>query len=79
MIQALDTRHEVYAKSRELLFRLEKEGKAVVIAPETPIMLSRFEKDKKKLDALYHQGQQECRKLWEAGKIPRKTVREGER
>ncbi len=79
MIQALDTRHEVYAKSRELLFRLEKEGKAVVIAPETPIMLSRFEKDKKKLDALYHQGQQECQKLWEAGKIPRKTVREGER
>ena len=57
----------------------EKEGKAVVIAPETPIMLSRFEKDKKKLDALYHQGQQECRKLWEAGKIPRKTIREGEK
>ena len=27
MIQALDTRHEVYAKSRELLFRLEKRGK----------------------------------------------------
>ena len=48
MIQALDNRHKVYGKSRELLFQLEKEGKALVIAPETPILLSRFEKDRDK-------------------------------
>lgn len=71
MVQALDNRHAVYAKSRERLFELEKEGKAIVIAPETPITLSRFEKDREKLDALYRQGQQECRKLFESGRLPK--------
>ena len=70
MMQALDNRHKVYGKSRELLFQLEKEGKALVIAPETPVLLSRFEKDRDKLNALYVQGQQECRRLVDAGKLP---------
>ena len=71
MAHALDTRHEVYARERELLFQLEQEGRATVIAPEAPITLSRFEKDREKLDALYRQGQDQCRRLWENGKIPK--------
>lgn len=70
MVRALDTRHEVYARERELLFKLEKEGRALVIAPEAPVTLSRFEKDRKKLDALYKKGQQECGQLWDAGGFP---------
>ena len=66
MVQALDNRHAVYARERALLFSLEKQGKATIIAPERPIALSRFEKDREKLDALYRQGQEECRKLMKA-------------
>lgn len=73
MIQALDSRHEIYQRSRELLFQLEQQGRAVIIAPEVPIALSRFEKDREKLDALYQQGQAECEALWQVGKIPEKS------
>ena len=73
MIQALDSRHEIYQRSRELLFQLEQQGRAVIIAPEVPIALSRFEKDREKLDALYQQGQAECEALWQVRKIPEKS------
>lgn len=76
MAHTLDTRHEVYARERELLFQLEREGRATVIAPEAPITLSRFEKDREKLDALYRQGQEQCRKLWESGVIPKPDRKE---
>lgn len=76
MAHALDTRHEVYAKERELLFHLEREGRAVVIAPEVPITLSRFENDRQKLDALYEQGQAQCLRLWESGAIPQTKQKE---
>lgn len=54
--RALDERHTVYMRQREALWQLEKEGRAVIIAPEAPLGLSRFEKDKEKLDAAYGQG-----------------------
>ena len=54
-------------------------GKVVGMALETPVMLSQLKKSRKKLDVLYHQGQPECRKLWETGKIIGKTVGEVKR
>lgn len=56
MIRALDNRHVVYNKNLELLRQLEAEGKALVLAPRTPVAVGRFEKDKTKLKALYDQG-----------------------
>lgn len=63
MVRALDERHIVYAREREKLFALEKEGRAIVIAPKTPLALSRFEKNREKLQAAYKQGMDECKEM----------------
>lgn len=56
MVNTLDHRHEVYNETRDFVFQLEKEGKAIVIAPGEPVDLSRFERDIPKLRALYEEG-----------------------
>lgn len=56
MVATLDRRHEVYNESRRRVFQLEREGKAIVIAPARPVGISRFEKDLGKLRALYESG-----------------------
>ena len=63
MVRALEERHLVYAREREALFALEKEGRAIVLAPKTPLALSRFEKNREKLEAAYEQGMRECREM----------------
>ena len=54
---------KVYNETREFVFQLEKDGRAVVVAPEKPVGLSRFEKDVDKLRALYEKG------MADAGKV----------
>ena len=43
-------------KIKKRIEELEKEGKAFVIAPETPLLIDRFEKKKEKLLKEYHHG-----------------------
>lgn len=62
MATALDRRHEIYNETLRLLRALEKEKKAIVLAPELPITISRFEKGKDKLQALYDEGYVETQK-----------------
>ena len=71
MVETLDRRHEVYNETRRFVFQLEKEGKAMVIAPRKPVDLSRFEKDLSKLKALYERGAADAEKvLGRCGWIP---------
>ncbi|MCI8593696.1 MAG: patatin family protein [Oscillospiraceae bacterium] len=49
-------RAETYNAAREELFALEREGKALVIAPETTHGVSRIERDVKKLRLLWQDG-----------------------
>ena len=71
----MDRRHEVYNAERELVFQLEKEGKAVVVAPGKPVDLSRFEKDPVKLRALYEEGMADAEKvLGSCGWIPSRKI-----
>ncbi len=56
MIHTLDIRHQVYNQTLERLAELEQEKKALVIAPEEPLGIGRFEKDKEKLVAVYQHG-----------------------
>ena len=62
MVNTLDHRHEVYNETRDFVFQLEKEGKAIVIAPGEPVDLSRFERDIPKLRALYEEGSADAEK-----------------
>ena len=64
MIELLDTRHELYNETRRLLFELEKDGKAVVIAPEKPLEIGRFEKKKEPLDQVHQQGYRDAGDKW---------------
>lgn len=63
MIETLDRRHEVYNCTLQRLAELEKEGTAFVVAPPERVALSRFERDPKKLEALYDQGYRETERL----------------
>ena len=56
MIHTLDIRHQVYNQTLENLDGLERQGKALVIAPKEPLGVGRFEKDKDKLTAVYRLG-----------------------
>ena len=56
MRAVLEHRHERYNQTLEKLSQLEKEGVASVIAPREPVTISRFEKSRQKLDALYKDG-----------------------
>lgn len=56
MVELLKRHHEVYLENQKRIEELEKEGKAFVIAPETPLLIDRFEKKKEKLLKEYHHG-----------------------
>ncbi len=52
-------RAEVYSRSREKLFQMEREGSELVFAPESTEGFSRVEKDVVKIHALWNMGYQE--------------------
>lgn len=56
MVETLDRRHAMYNGTLKLIRKLEQRGKALVIAPQEPVKLSRFEKDIQKLTSLYKSG-----------------------
>ncbi len=56
MMDLLKRHHIVYRENQKEVARLEKEGKAWVIAPEKPLVIDRFEKNKDKLLVAYRQG-----------------------
>ncbi|AZV42640.1 patatin-like phospholipase family protein [Peribacillus asahii] len=60
MIRLLDQRHEIYNETLHYVTKLEREGRALVIAPSSPITISRFEKNKEKLKKLYQLGIQDA-------------------
>ena len=58
--RAMHGRAEVYNRSREKLFQMEREGKALVIAPVTTHGVSRIERDVEKLRLLWADGFQQA-------------------
>ena len=62
---ALRNRNKIYNEQLELVERLEKEGKIIVIRPEKPIVVGRMETSVKKLTDLYNQGYECAKKVIE--------------
>lgn len=56
VVEGMCTIPERYNRKVERLLALEKEKKVFVIRPDRPVQVSRVEKDKKKLMALYEEG-----------------------
>lgn len=65
MIRTLDERHMRYNASLDLCYQLEKEGRAVVIAPEYPLPIDKFGTDTEKLEHCYYEGMRDCKKVLE--------------
>ena len=66
MIRVLDERHTLYNDTRAWLWELEKTGKAVVVAPSSPLTVSRFEKRRSRLDEAYFLGKRDVLLSWDA-------------
>ena len=66
MIRVLDERHTLYNDTRAWLWELEKTGKAVVVAPSSPLTVSRCEKRRSRLDAAYFLGKRDVLLSWDA-------------
>ena len=56
LIKAVERRHDMYNETLRYIEQREKEGAALVIAPEAPLGIGHVEKDASKLWAVYHLG-----------------------
>lgn len=63
MVRALERRHEVYNETCTYIRQLEADGTALVIAPQRPLGLSRFEKDPENLRRAYQLGYDDTARL----------------
>ncbi|MFR9165811.1 MAG: patatin family protein [Dysgonomonas sp.] len=66
---ALSNRNRVYNEQLDLVDKLEEEGKIIVIRPLKPVEVDRIEKDTKKLEALYEEGYQCAKNIFESIKV----------
>lgn len=57
-VRAMETRAERYNQNRKQLFEMEREGKLMVIAPQSTLGVGRIERDTEKLRLLWAEGYQ---------------------
>lgn len=65
LIAAMENRYKNYNDTLDLLDKLEKEGKCFIIRPSKPLEVSRFERDKNKLEDIYNRGYEDAKALSE--------------
>ena len=63
LLEAIETRHDRYNIQRMHLWKYEREGRALVVAPQNPVEVGHVEHDPAKLLDLYIQGRQEAKRL----------------
>ena len=63
LLEAIETRHDRYNVQRMHLWKYEREGRALVVAPQKPVEVGHVEHDSAKLLDLYIQGRQEAKRL----------------
>ncbi len=61
-VSTMLNRAEIYNNELEVCRRQEKEGKAVVVRPSSPIVTGRYEKDPERLRIIYEMGMLDCEK-----------------
>ncbi|MCR1876337.1 patatin family protein [Paraclostridium bifermentans] len=65
LVKAIENRHLNYNKSLNLVNQLEKDGDVLVIRPKKPVNVSQIEKNAKKLTALYEEGYDDAKELYD--------------
>ena len=64
LIKAIANRYKVYNETLDFIEEKRKEGKVFVIQPKSPVNISRVEKNKDKLKALYNEGYEDAKKSY---------------
>ncbi|SDN74422.1 Predicted phospholipase, patatin/cPLA2 family [Paenibacillus sp. yr247] len=63
LVNVLVNRSEIYNRTLETVEQMEAEGSAIVIRPSSKVVVSRMEKDPKKLEALHKLGYEDAKRL----------------
>ena len=65
LIKAIEDRYKMYNDTIDFIEEKRRSGEAFVIQPKGPVNISRVEKDKRKLKALYDEGYNDAKECYE--------------
>lgn len=65
LVKAIENRYKIYNETLDFLEEEKAKNKVFIIQPKLPVKISRIEKDKDKLKALYDQGYEDAKELYE--------------
>ena len=65
LVKAIENRYKIYNETLDFLEEEKAQNKVFIIQPKLPVKISRIEKDKDKLKALYDQGYEDAKELYE--------------
>ena len=65
LVKAIENRYKIYNETLDFLEEEKAKNEVFIIQPKLPVKISRIEKDKDKLKALYNQGYEDAKELYE--------------
>ncbi len=65
LVKAIENRYEMYNETLDFIEEKRKKGEVFIIRPKKPVNISRVEKDKSKLKALYDEGYNDAKECYE--------------
>ena len=65
LVKAIENRYKMYNETLDFIEEEKAKNKVFIIQPKLPVKISRIEKDKDKLKALYNQGYEDAKELYE--------------
>lgn len=65
LVKAIENRYKMYNETLDFLEEEKEKNEVFIIQPKLPVKISRIEKDKDKLKALYDQGYEDAKELYE--------------
>ena len=65
LVKAIENRYKMYNDELDFIEEKRKNGEVFVIQPKKPVQISRIEKDKTKLKALYDEGYNDAKEIYE--------------
>ena len=65
LVKAIEYRYKIYNETLDFLEEEKAKNKVFIIQPKLPVKISRIEKDKDKLKALYNQGYEDAKEIYE--------------
>ena len=65
LVKAIENRYKIYNETLDFLEEEKAKNEVFIIQPKLPVKISRIEKDKDKLKALYNQGYEDAKEIYE--------------